>query len=330
MKKTVTLFSFFTLVLLTFSGCDDDQGTPTLPSTYAYARLVEGVNGEFDYNDVSSSIDFTVVLVDENKGNDIVSYEWLVAYADKEPVSLQMLDANAFSRNNEGFPQRTLSFSLANVLVSLGMDKDELSDDKVFHFNSTITMTNGRVFNIDSPIAHSDSWFAFEQGISNLPAYSLLAGEYSVTATAVNYHNILGWSECEGNTYATKLRLVAEHDETQPGAGIYLIQTENPEGVWVNDYSMAGYYTCYEDIWSDPDVAGPTLEYSTLRLVDDAGALSWIGFSPWGEVFGINEVTVEGANLTIVWESDYGETASCQITRTDGTEWPEDLVDGDG
>lgn len=78
-----------------------------------------------------------------------------------------------------------------------------------------------------------------------------------------------------------------------------------------------GYYcVAYGDCGPDDGARG------TLALVDTCGMLSYEGADQFGDSWTISNVLVDGADLTFTWSSDYGETSTVTLTRSDGENWP--------
>jgi len=60
-----------------------------------------------------------------------------------------------------------------------------------------------------------------------------------------------------------------------------------------------------------------------LRLTDVDGRIAITGASQWGEVYTVTQASGGGPTATIAWTNDYGEGAIVELTRTDGTDWPD-------
>lgn len=342
MKKIFSYLPFgFAAMLMLFTACEEkERPFPEFEDLGygAIARLVDGVNGEFDFENIDgTSIDFTVEFYDINQGRDVASYSWAVNYAGMGPAAIKSVDAGSFSTNDDGLPQVSMTITFREVLDALGLDQSGIIPGQAFDLQATITLNDGRQITSSNTQSNLQgqplyqSLLAIRQGVINVPCFSVLAGEYDVTATVTNQMAGIGWDDCEGNTYTTQVRFTAEHDDTEFGTGVYFIETLNADGIWVHDNSMGGFYPCYTGSQTNPDaLPNGSTDDGGLRLNEDCGSLFWTGASQWGETYFIEAVTVNGADLTIAWSNDYGEGASCKITRTDGTEWPDDLIDGDG
>lgn len=327
-------------MLMLFTACEEkDRAFPEIGDveTGAIARLVSGVDGEFDFEDIDNSqLDFTVEFFDANNGQDVSSYSWAVNYNGAGPVAIKSVDSGSFALNDDGLPQVSLTITFREILDALGLNQDGIVPGQAFDLQATITMKDGRQFtstNTQSNLQGQpvyQSLMAIRQGVINVPCFSTLEGEYEVTATVTNQSAGIGWDDCDGNTYSTMVRFTAEHDPTAFGTGVYFIETQDANGEWQHDNSMAGFYGCYTGSQTDPSALPNDIDdQGMLRLNEDCGSLFWTGASQWGETYFIESVTVNGADLTIAWTNDYGEGASCKITRTDGMTWPE-LIDGDG
>jgi hypothetical protein len=332
---------FFAASVLFFTACEEtDRAFPEAGTveTGAIARLVDGINGNFDYENIDGSqIDFTVEFFDANNGQDVAMYSWAVIYNGVGPTAIKSVDSGSFSINGDGLPQVSMAITFKEVLDALGLDQSGIVLGQAFDLQATITMKDGRTFtsaNTSSNLQSQPvflSLMAIRQGVINLPCISVLAGTYDAKATATNQMAGIGWDGCEGASWNGQVRFIAQHDDTSFGTGVYIMQSFNDNMEWVDDASMGGFYTCYTGSLTNPGALPTgTDDNGMLRLNEDCGSLFWTGASQWGETYTIEAVTVSGPELTIAWANDYGEGASVTLTRTDGTDWPSDLVDGDG
>ncbi len=99
------------------------------------------------------------------------------------------------------------------------------------------------------------------------------------------------------------------------GAGAYnVVNPDDPTNPSVADFSYGAYDACY-----GPGGAFPE---GDLQVLDVCGLIAPTGASQWGEVYWFNNVTVNGAELTIDWENDYGEAGVTTLTRQDSNDWP--------
>lgn len=323
-----------------FTACEEtERAFPEITDveTGAIARRIGDVVGEFDFENIDGSqLDFTVEFFDSNNGKDVASYAWAVNYAGMGPAAIKSVDSGSFSVNGDGLPQVSMTITFNEVLAALGLDQSGIVPGQAFDLQATITMNDGRTFtstNTQSNLQGQPvylSLMAIRQGVINVPCFSILEGEFEASATAIDPVPDNGIWECSGG-WTGMVRFTAEHDATAFGTGTYFIESLNDNGDWVHDNSMGGYYTCYTGSLTNPAALPNNIDdQGGLRLKEDCGSLFWEGTSQWGETYTIEGVTVSGADLTIVWENDYGESASVKLTRTDGEEWPEDLIDGDG
>lgn len=332
---------FFAASLLMFTACEEtERAFPEVTDveTGAIARRIGDIVGEFDFLDIDASqLDFTVEFFDANNGQDVSAYSWAVNYAGQGPVAIKSVDSGSFSINGDGLPQVSMTITFREVLNALGLDESGIIPGQAFDLQATITMKDGRTFTSSNTQSNLQgqpvylSLMAIRQGVINVPCFSILAGEYEASATATNQDAGIGWDGCDGAGWNGMVRFTAEHDPTVFGTGVYFIESLNDNGDWVHDQSMGGFYTCYTGSLTDPSALPNDInDDGGLRLNEDCGSLFWTGVSQWGETYFIESVTVSGADLTIAWSNDYGEGASVKLTRTDGTEWPDDLIDGDG
>jgi hypothetical protein len=332
---------FFAASLLMFTACEEtERAFPEVTDveTGAIARRIGDIVGEFDFENVDGSqLDFTVEFFDANNGQDVSAYSWSVNYAGSAPAAIKSVDSGSFSINGDGLPQVSMTITFPEVLAALGIDQTGIIPGQAFNLEGTITMKDGRTFSSANSSANLQSQpvylslLAIRQGVVNVPCFSILEGTYDVKATATNQMASIGWDDCEGASWSGQVRFTAEHDPTAFGTGVYFIESLNDNGDFVHDQSMGGFYTCYTGSLTNPaSLPNNTDDNGGLRLNEDCGSLFWTGLSQWGETYTIESVTVSGADLTIAWANDYGEGASVKLTRTDGTEWPTDLIDGDG
>lgn len=305
-------FGLLAALLLMFTACEEkERAFPEFGDddveTGAFARMIDGVNGIFDFFDpAGSEIDFTVEFYDLNEGRDVAAYNWTATHINNAggdntgPVDILAIPSSSFGTSEFGLPSTTVSFTLEQALTTLGLTTDDINGGDAIRFEATIVMNDGRTFsraNTGANVISGGSYrgtFLVDQSII---CPSDLGGTYSVTSTAS-----LPWPySCPGGG--------------APWTGETTF-TEVAEGIYeVPDFSFGAYYSCSGN-------ENNTLPGGSLQIQDACGIIAPIGASRWGEVYTFSEVSVNGADLTIVWSNDYGEAGTSVISRTDGSEWP--------
>lgn len=192
-------------LLLAFSACEKDRAFLEFDDLEkgAFPRLLDGVNGEFNFFDPSgSSVDFTVEFYDENQGKDVVSYAWSATYVDKttntlgNPADVVTYTTSDFKPEpTSGLPSVTVTITFQQVLDALGLTTDQIAGGDAIRMQGTLTKSDGKVFtanNTSSGIISNGpafgAWFIFDQ---NIICPSALEGTYSATTT-YHAHDFLG------------------------------------------------------------------------------------------------------------------------------------------
>lgn len=314
MKKL--FYSLFTLsIILAFTACEEkERAFPEYDDLEhgAYARVLSK-EGNFFLTDVdNSTISIEVEFYDENDGKDVSSYSWVVEYIDKAnggagsvaPVNILSIDASAFGTNSDtGLPSTSFSFSLPDVLSTLGLTTADVDGGSTFRFNATLTLNDGRTFtasNTGSNVISSAPFSGLFSFDADLLCTSDLEGIYEATT--------VGWCGDTGPTILSQWVSV--------GPGVYrVVNPADPDNVDAEDFSFGAYDACYG--------AGSTLPGGDLRIKDACNIIAPIGSSRWGEVYEFLSVTVNGPELIIEWKNDYDpEAGTTTLVRTDGTNWP--------
>lgn len=329
--KNILLLSA-AFLFMTF-GCEKDRAFLEFEDLGkgAYARLIDGVNGEFDFLDIANSgVSFTVEFYDENNGNNVESYDWTVEYLGSGALPLASYNKSQFSTNADGLPELTASFGFQQVLDVLGITDNDLVGGTFFDLQATITKSDGSKFslaNTGSNVINQlpfNGLFNIRGSLVNVPCKSDLAGTFDALATVTNQSAGIGWDDCEGGTWSGTVIWEAEHDPTVFGVGVYVAYTINANGDQVEDASMGVYYGCYTGTPTDPGA----LPLGDIRINVDCGSMIWTGTSQWGEVYTFESITVDAETLLIGWTNDYGEGGTVRLKRTDGRTWPTDLKVG--
>lgn len=196
--KRINIFLVFAFVLAA-TACEKDRAFIEFKDLEygAFPRLIDGVNGEFNFFDpTGSGIDFTVEFYDENQGKNVQSYSWTVSYFDKTagtfttPQTIGTFTASDFKPEPEtGLPSITIEFTFQQALDAMGLTTDDIKGGDAIRFNATLTKTDGKTFDISNTGANIignapafGALFAFDQ---NIICPSSLEGTYSATTT---YH----------------------------------------------------------------------------------------------------------------------------------------------
>ena len=336
MKKFKYIIYTLSLAIF-FAGCAGEEELPFVEfdglGYGAYPRLIDGVNGDFDYEDPSNSaIDFTVEFYDEAQGQNVESYAWTASYGDFGPASIGMASKSSFGTSPDGYPSASFTFNFQEVMDALSMEIDDIAGGAPFTINGTVTKTDGSTFtttNTSGSIQGGASWqgfFVHNVNIANLPCTSDLGGIFDCTSTATNQDAGIGWDDCDGSSWTGTVIWEAQHDPTSFDLGVYRMYSIKAEGgeQW-DDASMGAYYSCYDSAAEGSLPNGADGATGSVVMQESCSKLSWTGSSQWGEVYSITGVTADGLNLTIEWTNDYGEGARTVLTRTDGQTWPEDM-----
>lgn len=186
-------------VLLAFTACEEERAFLEYDDLEkgAFPRLLDGVNGEFNFFDpAGSGIDFTVEFYDEDQGKNVQSYAWTASYVDKatntigNPADVVTYTQSDFKPEpSTGLPSITVEITFQQVLDALGLTTDDIVGGDAIRMQGTLTRTDGKQFtalNTSSGILSNGpafgAWFIFDQ---NIICPSSLEGTYSAQTT---YH----------------------------------------------------------------------------------------------------------------------------------------------
>ena len=266
--KRINIFLVFAFVLAA-TACEKDRAFIEFKDLEygAFPRLIDGVNGEFNFfAPAGSAIDFTVEFYDENQGKNVQSYSWTVSYFDKAagtfttPQTIGTFTASDFKPEPEtGLPSITITFTFQQALDAMGLTTADIDGGNAVRFNATLTKTDGKTFDISNTGANIignapafGALFAFDQ---NIICPSELQGTYSAVTT---YH---------------------QHDFIGDG---YTMNTQDVE--WVakgsGKYDVVGFDG---GLYSDgPYVGAYGTSALTIEVVDACGVISTPGAQdPW-------------------------------------------------
>ncbi|MEO5905685.1 MAG: hypothetical protein ABIQ11_03100 [Saprospiraceae bacterium] len=326
MKKLIYQLSFLLCTVLFLAGCEKERTFPEFHEIEhgAYPRQLGtfvGPNGkDFNYNDpANASVTFNVEFYDDQNGACVESYCWTANHAPTgTSAQIGCLNKSQFGVNPEnGRPTATFTFTLQQALDALGLTIDQVTGGEAIDFYATLTTCKGQTFdrfNTNSVTQGQPAFKALFQFKSNLICPSELAGTFDAVTVG---QSVWAGTPCS-STWSGQV--IWEHE----GNGVYDVFSVI-EGNTLNDMSMGGYFACYGGTAETgyPNGAGGTA--GTLRIADACGKLAITGLSQWGEDYVINNLTVNGNQLTIDWTNSYGESAITTLTRTDGKNWPANL-----
>lgn len=158
---TKNIFSLLMLAaVLVWTGCQSDEDLSPI-ATFdksgkgAYPRLLAVSGGEFDLQDFSIPIDYTVEFVTLDQGANVETYEVLIAFVDNNDFNGDMsVDATSyrtfsqadFSDNENGFRQVSVSLSATEMADALGINSDDFEPGDFFEMTGRITLADGSTF----------------------------------------------------------------------------------------------------------------------------------------------------------------------------------------
>lgn len=131
-----------------------------------------------------------------------------------------------------------------------------------------------------------------ELSFTIIDCYSDLAGTYSYSTTNVSAPTgEFAAGPVTGNVTFTAV-----------GGGVYNL----------SDASFGGWRGLY----------GPGNIATGVQFVDLCGEIAYAGVDQYNEVFTFSNLVINGADMSFHWENDYGEYGDTTLTRTDGSNWP--------
>lgn len=327
MNKIIYNFSFLLLgIVFFFTACEKERTFPEFHEIEhgVYPRQLgtfTGPNGkDFNYNDpANASVTFKVEFYDDTNGACAETYCWTANHAPTgRSAQIGCLNKSQFGVNPEnGRPTAEFTFTLQQALDVLGLTIDSVTGGQAIDFYGTLTTCKGQTFtriNTNAGTQGQPAFKALFQFKSNLICPSDLAGSFDASTTG---QAVWAGTPCSSNWTGT---VIWNH----LGNGIYdVLSIIN--GVTLHDMSMGAYFACYGGTAESGYPNGTDGIAGNLRIADACGKLSITGLSQWGEAYTINNLTVNGNQLTIDWSNDYGEAAITVLTRTDGKNWPANL-----
>jgi hypothetical protein len=298
------------LIMMLFTACEEEpRAFPEFGDdnvqTGAFPRLIDGVNGIFDFFDIeNSSINFTVEFYDVNEGRDVTDYNWRATYlpasegsAPVGPVSILQIPSSSFGTSDFGLPSATINFDFSDVLDQLGIAASDVEPASTIRFESTLILNDGREFtrfNTGPNVLAGGSFQALFILDQSIVCPSDIGGTFA-------YTNVISttWPDgCEPRTVTGEVTF-----------------TENAEGSYtVSDFSFGGYIACYGS--GDPG--------GTLRFQDACNLISATGADSFGDGYTLTDLVIDGTEMTFTWTSDYGETGRVTIVNPAG--WPDFML----
>ena len=312
-------------ILVFLGACEEDRVFPEYATLEhgAYPRLLgytSPLGKDYNYTEWETSVvSFSVEFYDDENGQTVDTYTWTASHAPTgKTAQIASKDRSQFGVNSEnGRPTAEFSFALSDVLNALGLTIDDVGPGGAIDFYATLTTNRGQTFdrfNTNSVTQGQPAFRALFQFKSNLVCPSDLAGTFDAHTQA---QSVWAGTPCNSTWDGTVIWV-------STGAGIYHIKTViNGAELW--DMSMGSYTACYgaDSEGSMPNGAGGMA--GNLRITDACGKMAYSGASQWGETYVINNLVVNGNQLTIDWTNSYGESAVTTLTRTDGKDWPDYL-----
>lgn len=303
MKRINILLAF--AFVLAATACEKDRAFIEFKDLEygAFPRLIDGVNGEFNFFDpTGSGIDFTVEFYDENEGKNVQSYAWTASYFDKvngtftTPATIGTFSASDFKPAPEtGLPSITINFSFQQALDAMGLTTDDITGGDAVRFNATLTKTDGKTFDISNTGANIignapafGALFSFDQ---NIICPSSLEGTY-VAVTTYHAHDFLG------DGYTTNTQDVVW---TALGSGQYEVAGFDgglySEGPYQSGYNTTALTVTVTDACGTISFGGAEDPWQMLlqdptRPSTYDPATGVITISPLGDVYGENWTTV--------------------------------------
>lgn len=305
----------FAIVMLTIivASCADENLKPIVTfddaGHGAYPKLInEQGERSVDFFDLDNSqYTYSIEFIDDDNGNGVATYFIELTYVDvngvdsQGPIEYKTFDAASFGTSANG------NKSIDNVLIkatemiaAVGLVTADISQADKFIINGTLVMTNGDLHtgkNSSSTIHGAAFQGHFDITLA-VVCPSDLEGTHTYVGTA-------GW--CGGGYVPTS------------GTTVWVREANGVFSVEDKDYSFGAYDGCYGD--GSPG-SGKAWPEGNLRINDLCNQLFWTGASQWGEIYFFDDVTVNGAELTLVWHNDYGEGGTSIITREGGVDWP--------
>lgn len=297
-NKSIFAFAF----LLIFTACEKDRAFLEFKDLQygAFARLLDGVNGAFDFFNIDgSTVDFTVEFYDEAQGKNVQSYSWTVAYVADGTVgaaaNLATFNASEFKPEpTSGYPSIQISFTFRQALDALGLTKDDIKGGDALEFQATITKTDGTTFtaantqdNLEGQPAYKAHFF-FRQAIV---CPSDLGGTYSAFTT-YHQHDFIAAGYTE-NTQDVEF--------VDKGNGIYDVVGFDGglygSGPYVDNYGTSALTVTITDACGNITFDGATDPWQNLvqdpaRPTTFDPATGVITISALGDVYGENWTTV--------------------------------------
>ncbi len=196
-KKILSLLALTALLLVV--GCTDEDLSPIATfdksTKGAYPRLLNITAGEFDLQNLSQTIDYTVEFVTLDQGADVAEYRVEVGFVDSNPGNGDMtaeaktiLTATQadFTDNDNGFKQISVSLDPLDLASELGVNPDDFLSGDYYDLSTVITLddeTSYSAANTTPSVTSGGAFSSYFGGRLNLTCPlpdDVFAGTYQV------------------------------------------------------------------------------------------------------------------------------------------------------
>lgn len=278
-------------------------------------RTIEVLSSEIALG--SENAQFSVILEaqDNQNGNLLDKVEVYGSFIDNtaddvnnnvDELFLFNIPRATFETGPIGLPRTTLNVTLTQLLSSLNLTNDQYNGGDQFVIRLKYVMTDGRVFSWENSGnnilggAYFRSPFRYFVNVT-CPFTESLAGTHNFETFNMSRP---GASPCGGTVTGT----VTFFDTDESGNPL-------PEGTYrISDLSFGLFESsCWFD---DP-------------AFDDGARVKWfcsslltLGTDQYGETWEYTITNVSGSQMTIDFESTYGETGTTILTRANNQAWP--------
>jgi len=303
------------IIILSVTVWVSSCGEPELPfdrfedvNYGAYARRLS-LDGEFNYFDPANSMyTLSVEFYDEDKGQNITSYDWTVQHInnaggdDSEVVAFKSISA-PFTMNEDGLPSATMTFGFQEALDALNLTIADVNGGDNIEFQATINKADGTSFtvtNTGTNIISSASFAAMFTLNAPIICPSSLEGTFDVVST--NFIVAGSYTCADGGGPAV-----------DPWTGTVTWENQGGGNYTTTDLSFGQFPNCWADAPANSDDA---------RVVDACGILSTSGADQYGDTYAYTWVSQTGPELVLDWVNTYGDAGTATLTRQDGNDWP--------
>lgn len=327
-KFKLYAFLLFAVMIVPFSGCEDESLNPVLaPETavHGFARLQQGSAASFFYGNNDSAINVELQWISIDQLNTVTKIDlfidWRETYIDAEGNPRTAAHGTKLFKSIEGGSvpaNRTYtSFSVAakelyelfkNATFDYGDGKG-----KVSVFDNTFKTDRSTAARFTSDDSFTLTW-----------AFTTADGRYfdswsdSVCSEFPGANCDIKWAVVCTSDLAGTFDFVQTDMFCAGEVTGSVTWTEETEGVYKSsDYVFGSYTPCYN--------AGPVNNDKngvSLKIIDACNRISVQGTDNYGDSYKYAIQKVDGKTLTIRWENTYGEYGTVVLTRKDGKNWP--------